>query len=319
MTLYALPLLYDAVRQQIPDTLTVVAPDTGSVKKARQYANRLDADLAIGDKERTGHDENATALEIIGDVAGKTVLLVDDVVISGGTLAAIAGKLIEKGANEVYALATHGAYSATTIERLNKSPIKSFWSPTPSKPNPCPQGTKSKPSRSLRCSAKRSAASTSARASAYFSSIRRAMQITPFSIRHLTKSAELFVRVFSGAPWNEPWTVDSASQRLEEIIKTPGAQGFVLGQQELLGFVAGYSESGFDGRVFYLKEMCVHPAHQGQGLGTRLLSHLENHLQTAGINHLYLITRKGEEAMTFYQAKGYHPARRALIMTRDLA
>ncbi len=125
--LYALPVLGEAVKKlNLPD-LVVVSPDAGFVKKARQYASFLRAPLAIGDKERKTHDETAQVLEIIGDVSGKTALLVDDVLLSGGTLADIAKKLLDKGAKEVYAAVTHGAISEKTVKRLADSPIRKLF------------------------------------------------------------------------------------------------------------------------------------------------------------------------------------------------
>ena len=125
--LYAMGPLCDAVTAQKLDNLMVVSPDAGFVKKARQYANRLGAPLAIGDKERIGHDETAKTLEIIGDVKGMTALLVDDIILSGGTLVNIADKLLKEGATEVYAAVTHAAMSELTLERLKDSPIKRLF------------------------------------------------------------------------------------------------------------------------------------------------------------------------------------------------
>lgn len=125
--LYALPVLGEAVKKlHLPD-LVVVSPDAGFVKKARQYASFLGAPLAIGDKERKTHDETAEVLEIIGEVEGKTALLVDDVLLSGGTLADIAEKLLDRGATEVYAAVTHGAISERTVTRLAHSPIRKLF------------------------------------------------------------------------------------------------------------------------------------------------------------------------------------------------
>ncbi len=125
--LYALPVLGEAVQKlQLPD-LVVVSPDAGFVKKARQYASLLGASLAIGDKERKTHDESAEVLELIGNVSGKTALLVDDVLLSGGTLVEMAAKLLEAGAREVYAAVTHGAISERSLGRLTDSPIRKLF------------------------------------------------------------------------------------------------------------------------------------------------------------------------------------------------
>jgi ribose-phosphate pyrophosphokinase len=122
--LQAMPVLCDAVRQlHLPDVV-VVAPDTGFAKKARRYASYLGAPLAIADKERVAHDEHAEVLEIIGEVAGRTALVVDDFTISGGTLVSVAEKLIERGAAAVYAAITHGVFSVGSMERIMASPLQ---------------------------------------------------------------------------------------------------------------------------------------------------------------------------------------------------
>jgi len=122
--LYALPVLCEEiVRKQLPDVV-VVSPDTGFAKQARKYASFLHTSIAIADKQRRAHDEQAEVLEIIGKVQGKTALIVDDFTISAGTLADAAEKLIERGAKAVYAAVTHGVFSEGSMERLDRSPIQ---------------------------------------------------------------------------------------------------------------------------------------------------------------------------------------------------
>ncbi len=122
--LYALPLLGAAIKRKALANLVVVSPDTGFVKQARKYANFLNAPLAIGYKERKHHDERAEVLEIIGDVQGKTALIVDDFTISGGTLVEASKRLLEQGATSVYAAVTHGAFTPGSMERISASPIQ---------------------------------------------------------------------------------------------------------------------------------------------------------------------------------------------------
>jgi ribose-phosphate pyrophosphokinase len=122
--LYALPVLCEQITRKHLPNLIVVSPDTGFVKHARKYASFLGASIAIADKERTAHDERARVLEIIGDVRGKTALIVDDFTISAGTLANAADKLIERGASAVYAAVSHGVFSEGSMERLDRSPIQ---------------------------------------------------------------------------------------------------------------------------------------------------------------------------------------------------
>jgi ribose-phosphate pyrophosphokinase len=122
--LYALPVLCEEiVRKQWPD-LVVVSPDMGFVKQARKYASFLGTSIAIADKQRKAHDERAEILEIIGEVQGKTALIVDDFTISASTLAEAANKLVERGAKSVYAAVSHGVFSEGSMERLDRCPIQ---------------------------------------------------------------------------------------------------------------------------------------------------------------------------------------------------
>src|SRR5437870_5778940 len=95
--LYALPVLCDRIRAEKLENPIVVSPDTGFAKRARNYASYLGASIAIADKERVGHTEQAEVLQIIGDVQGKTAVLVDDFTISGATLTEVATGLVERG------------------------------------------------------------------------------------------------------------------------------------------------------------------------------------------------------------------------------
>jgi ribose-phosphate pyrophosphokinase len=122
--LTALSLLAGYFKQhRIPD-LTVVATDVGGAKGARRMADRLDAPLAIVEKRRLGNDERTEALTVIGDVEGRNVLMVDDEVLTGGTLVQTAEVVKEHGANDIFACATHPILSGPAIERIEKSPIK---------------------------------------------------------------------------------------------------------------------------------------------------------------------------------------------------
>src|SRR5262245_44688930 len=122
--LSALPVLCEQIARKHLPNLIVVSPDTGFVKHARKYASFLGTSIAIVDKERTAHDERASVLDIIGDVRGKTALIVDDFTISAGTLANAADKLIERGAGAVYAAVSHGVFGKGSMERIDRSPIQ---------------------------------------------------------------------------------------------------------------------------------------------------------------------------------------------------
>lgn len=122
--LYAYPVLCERIRTLGLGEYTIVAPDTGFAYDARQFADYLKAPVAIGDKRRFGHDEKAEILEVIGDVKGRAAVIVDDFVISAGTLTKMAEKLVELGATRIVAAVTHGVLTAGSIERIGESPIE---------------------------------------------------------------------------------------------------------------------------------------------------------------------------------------------------
>jgi ribose-phosphate pyrophosphokinase len=109
------------------DNLVVVAPDAGAVKKARLWATRLKAPTAIADKRRPDHSEVAEIVDLMGSVEGRTTLIVDDFVISGGTLADCARVLIDHGATAVYAAVSHGLMAGNARETLDESPIRRLF------------------------------------------------------------------------------------------------------------------------------------------------------------------------------------------------
>ncbi len=122
--LFGAPVMVRDIKERMADgDKVVVSPDVGGVVRARALAKRIDAQLAIVDKrrERPGESE---VMSIIGDVAGRSCLLVDDIVDSGGTLCNAAEALLEKGATEVYAFITHGVLSGGAVSRIANSKLK---------------------------------------------------------------------------------------------------------------------------------------------------------------------------------------------------
>jgi ribose-phosphate pyrophosphokinase len=122
--LVAMPVLVDYLTSRLADDLVVVSPDAGRVKVAERYANALHADLAIVHKRRVRGAKNAVeAKEVVGQVDGRTCVLIDDMIDTGGTIVAAAEQLKERGAREVCAAATHGVLSGPAIDRLKNSVI----------------------------------------------------------------------------------------------------------------------------------------------------------------------------------------------------
>ncbi len=123
--LLATPVLADDIRVHYSDheSLMIVSPDVGGVVRARALAKRLNADLAIVDKRRSGPGESEV-MNIIGDIRGRHCILFDDIVDSAGTLCNAAKALIDQGASEVSAYVTHGVLSGAACDRVAKSVLK---------------------------------------------------------------------------------------------------------------------------------------------------------------------------------------------------
>jgi len=122
--LYAAPVMLDHIRAAYgEEDIVFVSPDAGGVERARAFAKRLHAGLAIIDKRRSGPNESQV-MNIIGDVEGKTAILLDDMVDTAGTMVHSAEALHDRGASRVYACATHPVLSGPAIERLEKSRIE---------------------------------------------------------------------------------------------------------------------------------------------------------------------------------------------------
>jgi ribose-phosphate pyrophosphokinase len=121
--LYAFPVIASYFRKKKLKNLTVVSPDVGGIKMARAYAKGLDADLAIVDKRRSGPNE-VEAMNLIGEVKGKTVLIPDDMIATGGSLVEAVNALVKFGAKDIYASCTHAILSGNAVEKLKKSVLK---------------------------------------------------------------------------------------------------------------------------------------------------------------------------------------------------
>ncbi len=122
--LTAIGIISNYFKQKNLKDLVVVATDIGSTKRARDYAAKLNATLAIMEKRRIGNADQTETLNIIGDVAGKTAITVDDEIDTGGSLVNTVNVLLKNGAREIYACCTHPVFSGPAIERIAASPVK---------------------------------------------------------------------------------------------------------------------------------------------------------------------------------------------------
>lgn len=126
--LFAIPTLARAWKEAygMGDDFVAVSPDAGGVERTRAFAKRIEASIAIIDKRRSGPNE-AKALHLIGDVTGKTAVIVDDMIDTAGTLTQAVDSLFKNGAKRVFAVATHAVLSGPAISRLRDSRIEKVW------------------------------------------------------------------------------------------------------------------------------------------------------------------------------------------------
>jgi ribose-phosphate pyrophosphokinase len=122
--LYAMPVFIKYLKEKMPlDNLAIVSPDAGGVARARAHAKRVNAELAIIDKRRVGNADKTEVSHLIGDVAGKHCVIVDDIIDTAGSITKAGKVLKEKGAARVCAMAVHAVLSGPAMERLAESPI----------------------------------------------------------------------------------------------------------------------------------------------------------------------------------------------------
>jgi ribose-phosphate pyrophosphokinase len=118
--LYASPVLVEYFKKKKLGEITVVSPDAGGVERARFFAKKMDAPLAIVDKRRVDVDVSEV-MHLIGDVKGRPALVIDDIIDTAGTLVKTAEALLQEGATKVFAACTHAVLSGPAVERLSKS------------------------------------------------------------------------------------------------------------------------------------------------------------------------------------------------------
>jgi ribose-phosphate pyrophosphokinase len=121
--LFAAPVIIDFLARQSFPNLTIVAPDAGGAERARAYAKRLGGELAVVDKRRTD-DGTAEVMNVVGDVAGRTCIIQDDIIDTAGTIVKAANALKANGAARVFACAVHGVLSGPALDRIDKAPLE---------------------------------------------------------------------------------------------------------------------------------------------------------------------------------------------------
>lgn len=142
-------------------------------------------------------------------------------------------------------------------------------------------------------------------------------EISDMDINDLKNYARLFTAVFNEEPWNDRWTEETATIRIENVMNTKTFTGKALYfENDLKGFIYGQREQYYDGVRFQLLEFCVKNTEQGSGYGKALLEALEKELKEAGIVKIYLMTIRGEKTEGYYKKRGYALSDSMIIMEK---
>lgn len=131
--------------------------------------------------------------------------------------------------------------------------------------------------------------------------------------------AQMYVETFNAPPWNEKWTIETASKRIKQMINCEDAYGLIAyDREQLCGMILGSEEQFYDGKLFNLKEFCVRNERRNQGLGTEIYAEFEKPLKEKDIDKIFLFTLKNEKTETFYAKRGFYHHSKMIMMGKDI-
>ncbi len=138
-------------------------------------------------------------------------------------------------------------------------------------------------------------------------------------ISFLNDLVEIFIEAFNSEPWNDEWTIDSASKRLHQMIRCDGFYGLAAySEDKLVGLILGNCEYYYNGIDFVVKEFCVDKNIKGKGIGSMLLEEFTKRLKDKEIRRIILNTCKGEATEGFYIRKGFDTIEDMICMSKEI-
>lgn len=145
------------------------------------------------------------------------------------------------------------------------------------------------------------------------------MEIRRMTQENINEYAKLFMEVFNAAPWNDQWTMETATTRIEYMMSAKTFIGLVLYEGECLsGMIYGQKEQYYNGMQFQIQEFCVDTKMQGMGCGSRLLNELTGILKEQNISSITLLTSRGLKTEGFYSGKGFQVAKNMIFMYKKI-
>lgn len=129
----------------------------------------------------------------------------------------------------------------------------------------------------------------------------------------------MYIKTFNSSPWNDEWTVDTASKRLHQLINCEGFYGLKAFEDNILcGMILGSEEQFYNGIMFNIKEFCVENDRREKGIGTQILAEFEKRLRDKGVNEIILFTSREDGTEGFYKKRGFHSIETMVMMGKEL-
>lgn len=136
---------------------------------------------------------------------------------------------------------------------------------------------------------------------------------------YIKEMAEVYVEAFNSEPWNDGWTIESASKRISQMINCEGFDGLVAYEGEkLIGMILGNHEYYYDAMLFQIKEFCVAPQVKGTGIGSELLDKFTIRLKAKGIDRIILLTLRTSVTESFYKKHGFNKFEDMIMMGKEI-
>lgn len=141
------------------------------------------------------------------------------------------------------------------------------------------------------------------------------MQFKEIELSDLDILVAMFIETFNAEPWNDQWTVETASRRLTQMINCPDSYGLLAYVDNIpAGLILGAEEQYYNGLMFTIKEFCINNQLRGKGLGTSIYAEFESRLKAKGITEIILLTSPGPQTEGFYQKRGFETYNSMIMM-----
>lgn len=145
------------------------------------------------------------------------------------------------------------------------------------------------------------------------------MKFEEITLLDINELSNVYIESFNSPPWNDEWTIETASKRLHQMINCEGFYGIKAYEEETLcGMILGSQEQFYNGIMFNIKEFCVHNKMRNTGIGTKIFTEFESRLKKIGITEIVLITSRKDTTEGFYQKRGLKSYDTMVMMGKEL-